>query len=910
MNRIKTLATIVCLLLLYVNVALGQTPFGFLWGHVVDEQGNGVQGAKVTVSMEPVVTTPPVKIIGRKTMGVCMGWPEVELTTDANGGWQLENPPVAFQSASVRVFHPEYVSKRYERVQQVKIEDGVAQELKTPLFAGDRVACVVKDPTGQPVSGALVVVGVDFVGSGQTTVLRTDAAGRVRFAVERGVETIVTVMHSGFSPSQQRVRMASATADVSQLTEINFGLEPGKTLVGRIVDTQGKPAAGATVAVSSWRNTRVWSPRVSVDAQGRFEVPDAPADEFELDIFGTNFRSSRDIAVEAGQEVVVTVEQPVRVTGRVTDAKTGEPISRFRVLRGQTFPGESKIHWDTYNTPIFNGSGALDVIFDEPQLTYAVRIEAPGYEPVESAAFDDSKKGVELDFKLEPAQRLAGRVVNRQGDPVAGVQVVAVQLGEQSYISGGEFEVGNHDIKPDPATISSATGEFSLASLVMGHTYILRATGEAGTGWMMLEDFLKDRTMKLVPWGVIEGRAFIGSEPARHIRIFATSHAELPSVFDSEKQSEFFRSLYMNDSATTDHEGRFAIRYMPVGPVSLHRSVEIGGGMSTSVDTQRVEVIEGTVTSVQIGGVGRPVVGQVVLPEMSASAADAGLVYRASSTATLNRVVNLPDVPMPAEVLASNDDAQQAWLDAFFKSEEGQKSQENRMRLYSEQAKFYCVVLDPSGRFRVEHVLPGEYTLRIPIERQLQGDQIGITTQELVGTAQARVVVPEQDQPYVAEPIVVPTLTPVAEKSSKVGDALPDFSFTTLAGTPISLADMKGKYVVLHFWATWCGPCMAQMPEVSKMHETLKNDADVVVISLSFDQDHEKWTAAVNEQNMVWPQVLIGQQDQALTRDLVVQGIPRVVLVGPDGKVIAPNVGKSDAADRIKQHRIRQKSKQ
>ncbi|MDF2516328.1 MAG: AhpC/TSA family protein [Sphingobacterium sp.] len=113
----------------------------------------------------------------------------------------------------------------------------------------------------------------------------------------------------------------------------------------------------------------------------------------------------------------------------------------------------------------------------------------------------------------------------------------------------------------------------------------------------------------------------------------------------------------------------------------------------------------------------------------------------------------------------------------------------------------------------------------------------------------------------------------------------PDFTLTDAAGKTVKLSDFKGKFVLLDFWASWCGPCRREMPFLKAAHEQYKSP-DFTILSLSIDTDAAKWRKALEEEKMSWPQLLDDGKQQAGTL-YNVQFIPMNFLIDPSGKVLA-----------------------
>jgi peroxiredoxin len=121
----------------------------------------------------------------------------------------------------------------------------------------------------------------------------------------------------------------------------------------------------------------------------------------------------------------------------------------------------------------------------------------------------------------------------------------------------------------------------------------------------------------------------------------------------------------------------------------------------------------------------------------------------------------------------------------------------------------------------------------------------------------------------------------------KQGKAAPELTMPTPEGTPLSLSSLKGKYVLVDFWASWCGPCRAENPNVVKAYNTYK-DKNFTVLGVSLDKDKQSWVDAIKADGLTWPQISdLKYWSSAAVGLYGFDGIPYNVLVDPQGNIIA-----------------------
>lgn len=130
----------------------------------------------------------------------------------------------------------------------------------------------------------------------------------------------------------------------------------------------------------------------------------------------------------------------------------------------------------------------------------------------------------------------------------------------------------------------------------------------------------------------------------------------------------------------------------------------------------------------------------------------------------------------------------------------------------------------------------------------------------------------------------------ISAKGLSSGDLSPEFSYETVEGTTVSLSDLKGKYVYIDVWATWCGPCIKQIPYLKELEE-LYQDKNIVFVSISVDKEtaKNKWRKMVKEKELGGLQLFADKSfDSEFMNAYAVNSIPRFILIDPEGKIINP----------------------
>jgi len=846
-----------------------------LGGKVVNEKNQPISGVTVEIW----------GYLGEKKVKQELAY-MVSTTTDEQGNWRCR----CFREmkfAYLYLSHPDYLNddefhpRAHGQPNPTKPPQASEQPLKglrdfsdvEVMTRGVEVVGVLLDEREDPISGAEVTwTEADQIGNLQFSPpkAQSDAKGRFHFPHARAGKLLLVAKAKRHAPELKRVEAKEGM----ELVTIKLG--PARTVSGRVVDTKSKPIPGAFVNVEAWRGYRSLGVRLSTNAEGRFRWEEAPADSFQINISRNGYlgESRRQVLPEQS-DILTILKRSLNISGSLSDADSAEKIGQAEIEVGIPDPKTGTIAWNPgsrMNT--FANSGEFFANLDaEKSPEYRLRIQARGYEPFTARVFRSEERSVEYDVKLtkaKPAPRmiLSGSVNRPDGTPLANAEVtVMYPRGNRGTLQAVYIE--NGAIQPtSTSTIvkTDAKGQFSLNresgpndqyfALVVVHpdffAEVNRAAFEASTA------------ITAQPWGRIEGLIQVGGQPA--------SGAEVHYFADRLGNQNV---PFLSDSGRTvaDAGGRFLLERVVPGDVRVSRGFGEGSNLKAWSNGTLLEVLPGETARVEVGGRGRPVIARVAPPTGFGPQADC------ITFSEFQIESDRPFIPFPKEIRARRgqsmiDRAKQWWA-----STEGHAYRRNWFRL--SQAK-----LQPDGTIRAEDLPPGDYRLSLSYSANpLTG--LG-RSPELTAYATKQFTIPEIPGGRSDEPFDLGVLHPKPKQTLQVGQTVPPFDVETLDGKRLTLADFRGKYVLLDFWATWCGPCIAEIPELKEVHQRFGSHERFAMLSLSVDAEKEAPRKFVAEKELSWQQGFLGEWSEGGIQDAYhVEAIPATFLIGPDGKLVA-----------------------
>jgi thiol-disulfide isomerase/thioredoxin len=563
----------------------------------------------------------------------------------------------------------------------------------------------------------------------------------------------------------------------------------------------------------------------------------------------------------------------LRVRGKVLDARTGQPIDTFTLIPGHWAKrNEGRVIWERDQNLKTRTGGRYDEAGFLPVLdrgrNYALRVEAPGYLPGEFFGLADDEGEIEHDFRLV-REGPRGIIRTPDGKPAAGAVVVASPRDNAwRYLQNGRF--------PEAALRSQNACETGPDGRYAG----LRETGpqsmtvvhDAGFAYRSPAEIAISHDVTLEPWGRVQGVVRLGKNAGSGLVVGASvvRPAVGPWSKSSNRADLMVRRYFTQTKADT--EGRFVLDRVVPGQAKVYRLLPREGGGFLLTHSVDADVPPGGTAEVALGGTGRPVVGRFTGPDGTVP-----IVRFRDTTGLLLIRDPLPRKPGNASASARREQERQV-----------------RFRTIAERQalerlnKDFGLEIAPDGTFHADDVPPGRYQFSLAhFERDVVGETITFMSSVVF---QREVNVPEAEPGHADEPFNVGDviIAPKDHHGPDVGEEVPALLARTLDDTPLSLADYRGKYVLLDFWATWCAPCRAQTPYLKAAFEAFGKDEHFVMLGLSVDESVRPLRQYVAENGLGWTQAFLGRgPSEHGTVDFGVHGIPSIWLIGPDGKVVA-----------------------
>ncbi len=827
-----------------------------LSGVVVDETGRPIAGANVKVRVD--VRQPRWGVNPEPTIDTWISSGGV--LTDKAGRWHVDNAPAPRSPNDfpfrLRVTHSDHVGdsewgqlQKQQGVGSDALRDGTA---KIVVPSGVSVRGTIVDSKGNPVTKGSVIWGTEPHGDASRFEAKLDDAGRFQTKPLLLGEHPFTIIAPGFRPERRTLSVSRTMEDV------RMQLVPGKRLAIKVVDTEGQPVPGARVFVGSWRGVEppfrgggssILQSRVpgSGGDDGVYRWDWAPPDAVTYVISARGYASVTATLIPTKEGHVVTLPPELVASGRVTDAKTGEPIEHFRVIPVTEY--RPKFLNTRFPDTLMGSEGSYRIRLVQPgqrNYRYRVRIEADGYRSfVSPTSYGEQDGHVACDVALEPAPAREGRVVDQEGKAVADATVVLASPTMLPAMNNLQVDRGG------PLVRSSPGGKFSFAATA--EPVRIRVIHEKGFADVRREPGDPAGTIALQSWARVSGRLVQDGHPVRDQMVYF--HV-LPR---GELGEPRFQETY---TATTNAEGRFDFARLP--PISGNVRAYLGPWQDSPLTSSRslpLSLRPGEHRELVLGGEGVSITGQVV-----ATGREAHLNRNWSLNYLISRDREIPAPKgMPRTSFDPSQPVQTSWfLDP--NHHEWLRTREN-----------YFVKLTPDGEFTISGVRPGRYDLIFQLYEQPAGCLV-----ESVGARVIAVEVTERDEAAGVKPLG--TIEVACRAGPRPGEDMRVYRFDDSTGRERTIGDMTGRFVVLHAWASWCAPCLTSLPDIKATHDRLSG-RPVTFVGLNLDKNAADGKALARQGGWNWSQNYLGDESD-MARQLAISSLPTYFLIGTDGTLI------------------------
>ncbi len=861
-------------------------------GIVADKDGNPIPDVEVDFRLP---------FVHRTRVPGDVAWTWARVKTDADGRWCCDFfPPemanaevnITFTSPDFKALEAEMPVSRFSADSQGQWNQTVTLEKGCP-FSGR-----VLDESGRPIVGAIVSACETQDERSDFSSKTTNAQGEFQFQnLDATQDGVLIARADGFMT--ERVTPFVISQDMKPVDVI---LKPAQSpLKIQAVDENGKPLPDVNIYIQEWDGIRqYYTPYVlderhrKTDADGMIVWDESPAAELKIDLRPEDerhFNLRGATVLSRDEEYVFTLQAARTIPTRVFDSQTRKPIPRFTMTYGdvglppvieknERGPG---YHWMSHMT-----RDGIDgtYVYGSNSITgpIVLKAEAAGYRPMISRIIKQNEKDVSLEFAMEQlpehlTKGPAGMIMTLDGSPMENATVV-VSSGASVPLDNGVFNPEIFGVVQFPNTLTDREGRFELPATFDGDRdlaldmnlppdqrkpvqdlappdYTLFVFHENGYARAAKEQFEKTSTLRLQPWAKVEGTVLLGSTPGSGQQISLRMDTEEDAASESPQRKP---GIYYRYHTTSDENGGFHFDRVPQGKGTVMRIVRYSDMLSRDSDVFSATFESGKTTKVRLGGVGRSLVGKL---EVSG---DFGLtpIWR-------NGIVTVI-------------------------SDIGGEKDETRLR--ENQKTIRSGAIGRDGTFRVENVPSGRWELHVSLVRNtptVYDQTIGeltmpVTVGDILGA--------QNDTPQDLGTLTLKRVLSEEEKLIKIGAEAPDFELKRLAlaetdarkeGGTVKLSELRGKTVILEFWATWCGPCIRKIPEVAAFYEKIKDDPSFVLIGISLDEEDETAIEFLRKRDdMPWIQ-LRTDWPSPLTEALGFPGIPAMFVISPEGRISSIN---------------------
>jgi uncharacterized GH25 family protein len=562
------------------NLTVKLEPGWSVGGTIVDGNGKPIAGATIL---------PPVEFayIGPEALQWLR---DKRIRSDAEGKWRFDSVPLSSDPLTVEINHPNFAPRI---VRLKRAEFGVALGNESPgkiiLSPGLTITGHVTDKSGEPIAGAMVLTF--YRNSWREAV--TDISGDYRMAGCLPEESMLMAWAKGFAPASQPVSRQP------EITPVNFQLPKGGKLRLRVLDAQGKPVPKAKVTAYPFANFDTNEANQLTDRNGAWELSDAPPSGCVVAVRlpdGSWLDGGRDLGARE-QELVLRQTPDLVVSGKVVDAQTKQPIEQFRVVPPGRMGGSRWLWSDS-----FQARGGSYWLRHAGPSGFQVRIEADGYLPAESDPIKQHDGDVTADFALTKGEDIVGNVLTADGKPARHAKVALLT-------GGAMFMIQNGDIRDSPTAArgvaADEAGRFRFPREKADYWLVI--THPSGYAELKCSPKSDPTHIQLTRWARLEGKYLVAGKPQ--------PWASLSLLHPTGQLGFKVPRIFWSFTEVTDANGRYVFDRLLPGQGTITRPInsfdENGTLGMNSVGSMAVQLEPGKTTHFDLGGSGRPVIGQL-----------------------------------------------------------------------------------------------------------------------------------------------------------------------------------------------------------------------------------------------------------------------------------------------------------
>jgi len=787
--------------------------------------------------------------------------------TDRNGVWVRKDFPADLTELAIEVLRPGGAGTQFGTGRPGMMGGGELsleslRQTNAVLIVPDGVSVrgIVVDERGQPVPG---ITMMERGGSMMRYYYFTNGTDG-RFELTHRVSADLLL---GIRSPQHAAQSVPVLLEGKAPPEIRIVLTKARPMRLRIVGDQDEPIPAARVQTLDYRNRGLlldWSE--STDADGRVVWTNAPNQTMVMMVTAPNY-PPRQIRLKArDEEIVVRMRQApaesiqVRVT--VVEAGNGRAIAGATVRRGFRYGDDTEEWGKTDANGRFQAAlTAKDMTQSYDRQSFAISALAEGYSLWSSEErFMFAEGDLELTMELKKSRPPAGIVLQPDGQPAVNAKVALNPTQNPLYsYQAGDFQSGGQGVQ---YTRTAQDGSFRFTAAAEDNPLVI--THPTGFAALTIEELLASGKVPLQPWAQVEGVLRSSGKPVPRERVVIRSPLSWMSV-------ESYRFMY---STTTDKSGRFAFTNVVPGEHLLYRMPRVVNGPNTESHRLAFTVKPGETKRIDYTFGGRVVTGFVNADGPVDWTLDAHVLVAKQGTA--------PREPAYYGLggQAGYKKARRAYVNSPAVLDFERKQQQ------------FQLLFDADGNFRVEDVPPGNYELRVQVSQPPPPNQArsrGYSGERRpIGNLYKEVIVPpgEAGSKVDLGTFELAVQLPPSERTPPIS-----FQTTTLDGQRLDLTVLRGRPVVLAFWASWAPQSPARLADLRSAVTNLTSGTNITFVTVNLDEDPALARQGVAGLDRGWKHTrLEGTARAEITEKLSVNTLPLTLVLDPDGSVIARDI--------------------